>query len=217
MKTDGIILDIDGTIWNTTGIVAGAWNIAIEKTNKKAGASIPEVNAEILQQQFGKPMNVIADNLFKGISEEEREELLEMCCNFEQQALEENQKDITYPAVIRVIKELSQSFDIFIVSNCQDGYIELTMKKNGIEEYIKDWECFGHNGKSKAENIKTVALRNKLSFPVYVGDTLGDLLACQEAEVPFIWAKYGFGKEIPEEKTSGIINSFEELKAILEN
>ena len=70
MKTDGIILDIDGTIWNTTGIVAGAWNIAIEKTNKKAGASIPEVNAEILQQQFGKPMNVIADNLFKGISEE---------------------------------------------------------------------------------------------------------------------------------------------------
>ena len=26
MKTDGIILDIDGTLWNSTPIVAEAWN-----------------------------------------------------------------------------------------------------------------------------------------------------------------------------------------------
>ena len=31
---DGIILDIDGTIWNTTGIVAVAWNKAIAKDNR---------------------------------------------------------------------------------------------------------------------------------------------------------------------------------------
>ena len=30
MKFDGVILDIDGTIWNTTEIVADAWNKAIE-------------------------------------------------------------------------------------------------------------------------------------------------------------------------------------------
>lgn len=217
MKTDGIILDIDGTIWNTTEIVAGAWNKAIEKTNEKAGSSIPKVSAEILQQQFGKPMDVIADNLFKGLTLEDRAELLEMCCNFEQEAIEENEKDIAYPAVISVIKELAQTFNIFIVSNCQDGYIELTMKKNGIEAFIKDWECFGHNGKSKAENIKAIAQRNKLRFPVYVGDTMGDLQACHEAEVPFIWAKYGFGKKIPEDKCSGIINNFSELKNLIEN
>ena len=30
MKTDGIILDIDGTLWNSTPIVAEAWNEIIE-------------------------------------------------------------------------------------------------------------------------------------------------------------------------------------------
>ena len=31
MKIDSIILDVDGTIWNTTDIVADAWNFAIDK------------------------------------------------------------------------------------------------------------------------------------------------------------------------------------------
>lgn len=29
MKTDGIILDIDGTLWDSTPIVAKAWNEVI--------------------------------------------------------------------------------------------------------------------------------------------------------------------------------------------
>ena len=34
MKTDGIILDIDGTLWNSTPIVAEAWNEIIEKRDE---------------------------------------------------------------------------------------------------------------------------------------------------------------------------------------
>lgn len=213
MKTDGIILDIDGTIWNTTPIVAKAWNSAIEEICPK----LPRVSAEILQGQFGKPMNVIADNLFKGISDSERKQLLEECCIREQKAIADNEIDITYPGVIDTIKELGQSFKLYIVSNCHDGYIELTARKNNIIEYISDCECYGHNGKAKAENISLLVKRNNLQFPLYVGDTMGDLQACQEAEVPFIWAKYGFGKKIPEDKCSGIINNFSELKNLIEN
>jgi phosphoglycolate phosphatase len=36
--------------------------------------------------------------------------------------------------------------------------------------------------------------RNNLKDVVYIGDTLGDFLACQEVNVPFIYASYGFGK-----------------------
>ena len=64
MKFDSLILDVDGTIWNTTGIVAQAWNIAIDRFFPQ----LSHVNAEILKGQFGKPMDVIADNIINGKS-----------------------------------------------------------------------------------------------------------------------------------------------------
>ena len=210
MKFDGLILDVDGTIWNTTGIVAEAWN----KTIDTFFPQVPHVNAEILKGQFGKTMDVIADNLFGVLSAEDKKILMEKCCIYEQKALLENTKNITYEGVIETLKKLSSIIPIFIVSNCQSGYIELVIEKNKITPLIKDFECFGNTGKSKAENIKLVASRNGLKSPVYVGDTQGDYEACKEAGVPFIWAAYGFGK--PEDNNYyAKIDSFTQLESLL--
>ena len=129
MNCDGIILDIDGTIWDTTFIVADAWNLAIEKNFP----SVPRVNAGLLKTQFGKPMNVIADSLFTGLDEVQKKELMKRCCIEEEKAILANQKNITYDGVSETIKKLAEKYPVFIVSNCQDGYIQLVMKKNGIE------------------------------------------------------------------------------------
>ena len=210
MKFDGLILDVDGTIWNTTGIVAEAWN----KTIDTFFPQVPHVNAEILKGQFGKTMDVIADNLFGVLSAEDKKILMEKCCIYEQKALLENTKNITYEGVIETLKKLSSIIPIFIVSNCQSGYIELVIEKNKITPLIKDFECFGNTGKSKAENIKLVARRNGLKSPVYVGDTQGDYEACKEAGVPFIWAAYGFGK--PEDNNYyAKLDSFTQLESLL--
>lgn len=210
MKFDGLILDVDGTIWNTTGIVAEAWN----KTIDTFFPQVPHVNAEILKGQFGKTMDVIADNLFGVLSAEDKKILMEKCCIYEQKALLENTKNITYEGVIETLKKLSSIIPIFIVSNCQSGYIELVIEKNKITPLIKDFECFGNTGKSKAENIKLVARRNGLKSPVYVGDTQGDYEACKEAGVPFIWAAYGFGK--PEDNNYyDKLDSFTQLESLL--
>lgn len=186
---DGIILDVDGTIWNTTSVVANAWNNAIDKLFPQ----IPHVSADILKGQFGKTMDVIADNLFNLISAKDRKILIDECCIEEHIAIKNNEIDITYPDVVSTIKKLAESFPIFIVSNCQSGYIELVMEKNKIKEYIKDFECFGNTLKTKDENIKLIIERNSLRNPVYVGDTQGDYEACIKSNVKFIWASYGFG------------------------
>ena len=190
MKFDGIILDVDGTIWNTTGVVADAWN----KTIDDLFPQVPHVTAQILQGQFGKTMDVIADNLFPMLSENEKKILMSKCCENEHKAIYHNTKNITYDGVIQTIKNLSKRIPTYIVSNCQKGYIELVMEKNNITKYIKDFECFGNNGFPKAKNISFIAERNGLKNPLYVGDTQGDYEACQEANVPFVWASYGFGK-----------------------
>ena len=109
MNCDGIILDIDGTIWDTTFIVADAWNLAIEKNFP----SVPRVNAGLLKTQFGKPMNVIADSLFTGLDEVQKKELMKRCCIEEEKAILANQKNITYDGVSETIKKLAEKYPVF--------------------------------------------------------------------------------------------------------
>ena len=206
MKYDSIILDVDGTIWDTTPIVAKAWNKAIEKLYPQ----VPRVTADILKGQFGKTMDIIGRNLFGELTAEEQKKLLDQCCIEEQVALEKNEEEITYEDVVETIRALAAKVHVFIVSNCQAGYIELVIKKLCLEDYITDFECFGNNGLTKDKNIRLVVERNSLKAPVYVGDTQGDLEACKLAGVPFIWAEYGFGK-VEQDGIAGTIKQFSEL------
>lgn len=189
-KFDSLILDIDGTIWDTTGIVAKGWNLAIEKTFPE----VPRVTPDILKCQFGKTMKEIAENLFPDLNADEKEILKHQCNVEEKKLIEKLEDDISFPNVRKTIPVLARNFKIFIVSNCQNGYIHITMEKNGIKDFITDWECHGNTGKTKGENIKDIVQRNGLKYPVYVGDTQSDYEACKVAGVPFVWAAYGFGK-----------------------
>ena len=97
---------------------------------------------------------------------------------------------------------------MYIVSNCQSGYIEVCMESLGITKDIKDYACYGDNKVSKGENIRLLMERNGVKNAVYVGDTQGDADACRMAGIPMIFATYGFGKvEAPEYQ----IDKFAEL------
>ncbi len=205
---DALILDVDGTIWNTTPIVANAWNEAIALS----GLPAKTVNADMLKKEFGKTMDVIADDLWPELDASQKEKLMSLCCTQEQQALLQNTQDITFAGVVDTIKSLSRQIGVFIVSNCQEGYIELSMEKTGLTSCITDYECFGRTGKGKADNLRLLIDRNKIKCPVYVGDTQGDADACAQAGVPFVWAEYGFGTT---ESCYAKINAFSELEKIL--
>lgn len=209
-KFDSIILDIDGTIWDTTGIVAKGWNKAIEKTFPQ----VPRVTSEILKGEFGKIMKDIADDLFTNLNDDEKEILKKQCNIEEHKLIDYLDEDISFPNVRKLVPELAKKYKIFIVSNCQNGYINLTIEKNHFKGCITDWECYGNTGKCKGENIKAVVERNNLKNPVYIGDTQSDLDACKIAKVPFIWAAYGFGKP---ETYDGKLDDFGQLPDLLEN
>ncbi|HBG8137819.1 TPA: HAD family hydrolase, partial [Clostridioides difficile] len=91
------------------------------------------------------------------------------------------------------LKLLSKKYKLFIVSNCQAGYIESFLKAHKLEQYFVDFECPGNTGLHKGENNKLIIERNKLKNPIYIGDTQGDANSAKFAGIPFIYAKYGFG------------------------
>lgn len=202
------ILDVDGTMWNSTPVVAEAWNAAIVAD----GSSQARVTEQRLQQLFGKPMNVIGELLFTDVGEEARERLLTACEEAEQKTLREGEFDILYPGVKDTLKRLveEQGAQLFIVSNCQSGYIELFMEKNHIEYLITDILCHGDTGQGKGENICSLMEKNGLHAEdtAYVGDIQGDYEAAKQAGVSFIFASYGFG-EVPEAEYK--IEKFEEI------
>ncbi len=218
MAYTDIILDIDGTIWNTTQIVADGWNKAIVEylsQNPRLTDQIGQVTAEQLQQEFGKPMNIIAMDLWPAAAEQDRSRLLELCVIYEHEALNKCSRDLTYPTVVQTIKKLSaqKKCRFYIVSNCQKGYVEIVLEKTGIAGCILDFETFGNTGLPKGKNIRLLADRNHLHNPLYVGDTMGDQEASHEAGVDFVWASYGFGKC---DKYAAKITEFAEIQAVIE-
>ena len=151
------------------------------------------VDRPTLQGLFGKPMDVIFQNIFPGMPAEEIDRLSNYCIEAENILLDEK-PGISYPRVKEVLKNLSKHARLFIVSNCQSGYVEHCMSALDIEGYIEDFACFGDNPVSKGQNILAIMEKYDLQHPVYVGDTAGDASACEEAEIPMIFASYGFGK-----------------------
>lgn len=216
LDADGIILDVDGTIWDTTAIVADAWNDAASALQ----LNVPATDEQTLRREFGKTMSDIADDLWPCLTSEEKTLLMAECCRREQVALSRlngpnypSAKDILFPTVAETVKDLSRIIPLFIVSNCQKGYIEMVMDKTAITDCITDYECYGNTGFGKAHNIQLVVKRNALAYPIYVGDTAGDANACNEASVPFVWASYGFGRCVASKYK---IDTFEDIKMLLD-
>ncbi|MDO4345488.1 MAG: HAD family hydrolase [Eubacteriales bacterium] len=185
---DAIIFDVDGTLWDSTDVVAVAYNRTIEEHT-----DLPvRVTADDLKQLFGKPMDVIFATLLPTLTYEEQCALGEKCFSEEHKELEKTPGTV-YEGLEETLKVLSEKYPLYIVSNCQKGYIELFFRKTGLGRYFKGHLCFGETGTSKGQTMLQLMRRNNLKAPVYVGDTQGDADASKEAGVPFVFAEYGFG------------------------
>jgi len=189
MRYESLILDIDGTLWDSRALVAEGYNIQL----REEGLSHLCTNADVLKTLFGKVMTEIADALLASIDAPERYALMERCMERENRYLEENPCHIGYPGIREALETLSANHRLFIVSNSQCGYPELCMEKLGIGDLIQGHLCFGDTGTTKGQTIRTLMDRHNITSAAYIGDTQGDLDACREAGIPFIWAAYGFG------------------------
>ena len=204
-----IIFDMDGTLWDSADNVAISWNLAIEKF----GYIREPLSAADIQAVMGKTMDKIAEILFSKIEGEERKALLELACKEENDYLRKH-GGVLYPEIRNTMEALKKDYRLFIVSNCQAGYIEAFLDYYRFHDLVEDIECYGNNGKPKAENIKLICQRNEIQpeYAVYVGDIQGDYDSSMAAGVKFIHAAYGFGTIDVDVKK---INTFSELPIVV--
>ena len=208
-KFDSIIFDLDGTLWDSTGNVALAW----EKARQEVGyEEVDSITRERVRSITGMAYDVIFEVLLPDMDVTRRDHFKSVCAQREIDVLDEIGGDL-YPGLEETIKYLSGKYKLYIVSNCQSGYIETFLSHCPVADHFLAHQCYGTKGKPKAENIKDIVNDHNLKAPVYIGDTNGDRDSATKADVPFIFASYGFGKV--EEGMVATIDSLEELKNLL--
>ncbi len=209
----GIIFDVDGTLWDSAKPVAESWTLMLERRYPELARII---TSDDMYRNMGKTKDAIGADLFPGLAPDKRDEVMDACMRYENEYLADH-PGVTYPNMKETLAALSREYGLYIVSNCQEGYIEALMAACGIASYISDTECFGATGRPKGDNIRLVMERNGLEKCLYVGDTAMDQEAAGKAGIPFVFASYGFGQASGAE---AVIGSLAELpravKEILE-
>jgi phosphoglycolate phosphatase len=208
-KFDSIIFDLDGTLWDSTETITKAWQTALDKA--------PYMSHEVMTRErvrsiTGMTYDKIFEKLFPFLSTQQRAEVQQLCSVSELEILHK-QGGTLYPNLADTLTYLGEKYKLYIVSNCQSGYIELFLDLHNMHPHFLAHQCYGTKGNPKADNIRDIVNDHQLKNPVYVGDTMGDYESATKAGVPFIFASYGFG--VVESGQVATINNFEELKQLL--
>ena len=202
-KAKGVIFDLDGTLWDSSAEVAAAWS----RTLKKFSGVKQNISTEEMRGLMGKTMTDIFRILAPNVGEELQAKIGNACCQEEERSLRRSGGTL-FPHEAETLTALSRRYRLFIVSNCQSGYIETFLNFSGFGKLFSDFECFGGTGKRKWENIVLLYRRSGLKKAVYVGDTRLDFESARRADILFLHAAYGYGS-VPE--ASYEVGSFEEL------
>ena len=205
MNFDSIGFDLDGTLWNALDSITEAW----VKTSIKFKVNIP-TSAEVASA-LGLNKNDLMNKLYPDMDYDTQmrffDEAAQLCNNL----LSESGGQL-FDGLEETLAELSKRFKLYIVSNCQDGYIEAFFKAHKLNQYFCDYEHPDERCLSKGENIKAVLDRNGFKNSIYVGDTQGDANAAKFAGIPFIYVTFGFGTVDNPDYT---IDSYSEILKIL--
>jgi phosphoglycolate phosphatase len=127
--------------------------------------------------------------------------LLDALNNYERNAVTSDGGEF-YPGTIDGIIRLVNDYRVFLVSNCQEWYLDLFLHFSRLGSLFSGVDCYGMSGLPKGEMLLRMKRDHSLRNAAYVGDTASDGKAAILAGIAFVYAAWGFGK--PEGKPNTV-------------
>ncbi len=184
---DAIIFDIDGTLWDANTTCAKAWRSVLKAKGEDLIITKDDIGA-VTGKPFDECVRTVLPELCKKYPD-----LITELNQAEQVAIAKHGGQL-YQGVPDAIIALSKKYKIFLLSNCQEQYLYDFIQFSGLKDVLTGYDCNGIAKAPKEQMLQAMITKYNLQNPVYVGDTELDYKACQKAQVPFLYAAYGFGQ-----------------------
>lgn len=202
-----VIFDLDGTLWEVIDTTYKTVNEIADKYHLK------KISRETVCSSFGLDKEGVAKSFFPDVNLSDALRYVDESSWLNIQSIIKYGGTI-YPNLDVVLSQLKNDYQLFIVSNsCDIKYIEAFFHISGTKQYFRDYIAASQLGLSKGEAIQKIMKDYGINRGVYVGDTELDLAATKEANIDFIYAKYGFGKGVSAYYS---INNITELPNVIE-
>lgn len=207
MEPAALIFDLDGTLWDSTKVVAEAWS----ECGKKYFGPDFSISQSAVKAQMGLMMEDIAKNIASSTPNLEKGKAwAEEAFDFEIEYLSSHPGDL-FPKEEETLLELKRmGYTLLIMSNCQKGYIEDYLASLSHPEIFSGHLCYGDTHLPKNGSIRKLLNDFGIKKACYIGDTGSDEIQTRLAGLTFIHAGYGFGKA---ENPDYILKDFSDMVA----
>ncbi len=198
MDKAALIFDLDGTLWDSTEVVAESWS----ECGKKYFGEGFSISQDNVRAQMGLPMEEIARRIALLTPDPELGKAwAKEAFVYEVEYLASHPGSL-FPKEEETLLELKRrGYSLYIMSNCQKGYIEDYLRSLKHPEVFTDHLCYGDTLLPKHGSIKLLMEKHLIKKAAYIGDTAGDEKETKILGLPFFFASYGFGKAVAPDET----------------
>jgi len=208
LKTEAVLLDLDGTVIDSYPGIQKAFDNAYLKLYSIA-------NKTSIRPFIGPPIPKI---LVKVNGETNDNKIAEFFTLFKDcYDTEDFKSSVLYIGIRELLENLCyRGIKLFIVTNKRQKPTELITKYLNIEHYFCAFYCIDSKRRysSKAEMVKDILEAEGLSSSkcVLIGDTKQDKVSAELNNITFIYAEYGYGDLIKVDRS--ITEPLDTLKLI---
>ncbi|MEW9502664.1 HAD family hydrolase [Jeotgalibacillus marinus] len=206
-----LILDLDGTLVDSTDYDTEAIHLAIEGM-----PHIEEPTRELVQSAYGLANGDYWAKVAPGASAQDITRIRSRRSTFLDQLVKGN--DLLFPGVRETLAKLKEQGHILTTaSNCGIHYLNMMLDSQNIRHYFTHPICLGTiNGEKKADILTAHFDHHFLKENVYmIGDRYSDIEAAREHNIPSVICTYGFGDQEEWQKADYKIDKVEDLLCLI--
>lgn len=194
-----IIFDLDGTLFQTQPCIINAVNKFFSNNG------LEPIEVDSILQNIGKrsndflssilPPNINVKDVYEEFSMYEKEEI--------------SKNGQLFDGIVALLDYLkTNEHHLYLCSNGSDEYINLVLEKSKIKQYFE--KIISTKFISKKDTVKELINKNDLF--IMIGDTIYDIDAAIENNIPVIGVSYGYGDKENITKATYVANTVNDIE-----